>query len=101
MSVLLESARRPRWRIRAEGAPYTLRGVLKGRGYRWEAGDSARSGAWCAEVTEETFESEREFLQSEIYHRRDAAIEAKLLTAFERYSVRSWSEGTAIGPGPK
>lgn len=101
MSVLLESARRPRWRIRAEGAPYALRDVLKGRGYRWETGEGAKRGAWCTEVTEETFETERDFLRSEIYRRSDAAIDARLLTAFERYSARSLSGSSAIGPVPK
>ena len=89
LSTLLESARRPRWRIRAEGAPFAKRDVLKRRGYRWEAGDRARPGAWWTEVSEEAFEDEREFLRAEVYRRTDASIDARLLTAFERYSERS------------
>jgi hypothetical protein len=42
LDVLLESARAPRWRIRAVGAPFELRGSLKRRGY---AGTRA-STAW-------------------------------------------------------
>jgi DNA polymerase-3 subunit epsilon len=98
LSALLESARRARWWIRAEAAPYAQREVLKRRGYRWEASDGTRRGAWCIEVTEETFETERDFLRSEIYRRSDAAIDARLLTAFERYSERSDTRGAvALG----
>jgi DNA polymerase-3 subunit epsilon len=89
ISALLESARRPRWRIRAEGAPFALRDFLKRRGYRWEPGDHSRRGAWCTEATEEAFEAECKFLRDDIYRRSDAIIDARLLTAFERYSVRS------------
>jgi DNA polymerase III subunit epsilon len=89
LNILLESARRPRWRIRAVGTPFDLRDALKQRGYRWEAGNRAKRGAWYTEVSEEIFEAECDFLRTEIYRRRDAAIDARLLTAFERYSERS------------
>ena len=89
LSVLLESARRPRWRIRAEGAPYASRETLKRRGYRWDPGDRARRGAWYTEVVEDILEAERDFLQADIYRRQDAVIDARLLTAFERHSERS------------
>ncbi len=89
LSALLESARRPRWRIRAEGAPYASRDTLKRRGYRWDPGGRARRGAWCTEVAEDVLEAERDFLRVEIYRRQDAVIDARLLTAFERYSERS------------
>jgi hypothetical protein len=58
-------------------------------GYRWEPGELARRGAWCTEVAEEAFEAECAFLRDDIYRGKDAAIDARLLTAFERYSVRS------------
>ncbi len=89
LSALLESARRPRWRIRAEGAPYGSRETLKRRGYRWDPGHRPRRGAWCIEVVEDILEAERDFLRVDIYRRGDAVIDARLLTAFERYSERS------------
>jgi DNA polymerase-3 subunit epsilon len=89
MSVLLESARQPRWRIRAEGAPYARREELKRRGYRWEAAAGGGRGSWCTEVPEQSFEAEQDYLRREIYRRSDAAIDARLLTAFDRYSGRS------------
>jgi DNA polymerase-3 subunit epsilon len=86
MSILLESARRPRWRIRAVKAPFVHREVLKRRGYRWEAADQGEPGAWCAEIEECVFDAECEFLRADIYQRRDAIFDARLLTAFDRYS---------------
>jgi hypothetical protein len=36
-------------------------------------------------------EAECDFLRNEIYRRRDASIESRLLTAYERYSDRGGS----------
>ena len=81
-------------RLRTRGKRVTAeavigRDILKRRGYRWEPGELARRGAWCTEVAEEAFEAECAFLRDDIYRGKDAAIDARLLTAFERYSVRS------------
>jgi DNA polymerase-3 subunit epsilon len=89
LSVLLDSARRSRWKIRAVGSPFHRRDVLKQRGYRWEGGNQRRPGAWCAEVAESTFEAECEFLRAEIYRRSDAVIDTRLLSALDRYSARA------------
>ena len=89
MSILLEFARRPRWRIRAVNAPFAYREVLKRRGYRWEPAGQREPGAWCAEIEECVFDAECEFLRADIYQRRDAIFDARLLTAFDRYSRRS------------
>ena len=89
MSVLLESARRARWRIRAVGSPFAKRDILKGRGYSWEAADRGRPGAWCVEVAESSFEAECDFLRSEVYRRSDATFDTRLLNAFDRYSARA------------
>lgn len=88
LGALLESARLPRWRIRAVGTPYVSREMLKRRGYRWEGGTIDRKGAWCAEVADGDFDAECEFLRAEIYRRNDAVVDARRLTAFERYSGR-------------
>lgn len=91
LSVLLESARRSRWRIRAGGSPFHRRDVLKQRGYRWEPADRGQPGAWCTEVEESAFEEECHFLRTDIYRRSDAPLDIRLLTAFERYSSRAKS----------
>ncbi|WP_375157803.1 3'-5' exonuclease [Bradyrhizobium sp. RDT46] len=89
LSVLLESARRPRWRLRAERTAFAARERLKLRGYRWRPGKGVAQGAWCTEVDEQRFEAECEFLCTEIYLRPAPPIGSRLLTAYERYSVRS------------
>lgn len=87
LDVLLESARAPRWRLRAVGAPFELRDMLKSRGYRWDAGDDGGTRAWYVDVAEAALDAERLFLLQEIY-RRDVEIDARRLDAFDRYSGR-------------
>lgn len=88
LQVLLESARAPRWRVRAVGAPFELREILKSRGYRWDPGEDGRIRAWFIDVTEEALDGERGFLLSEIYRRDDVEIDARRVDAFGRYSDR-------------
>jgi DNA polymerase-3 subunit epsilon len=89
LAVLLERARLPRWQISATGAPYGLRGSLKARGYRWRDASEGRSKAWFIDVADDALEAEAEFLRREIYHRPDADIDARRVTAFDRYSDRA------------
>ena len=87
LSVLLDSARRPRYRIRAVDAPYAARTVLKKRNYRWNDGSDGGTRGWYVDVAETAVETERDFLRRQIY-RRDLAIEATRHTATDRYSDR-------------
>lgn len=88
LDVLLESARAPRWRVRAVGAPFELRGVLKRRGYRWDPGEAGGTRAWFIDVTDGALETERRFLAREVYRRDDVDIDARRIDAFDRYSDR-------------
>jgi DNA polymerase III subunit epsilon len=88
LDVLLESARAPRWRVRAVGAPFELRGALKKRGYRWDPGDDGRTRAWFVDVPDGAFDAERSFLAREIYRRDRVDIDARRVDAFDRYSDR-------------
>jgi DNA polymerase-3 subunit epsilon len=88
LDVLLESARAPRWRIRAVGAPFELRGALKARGYRWDPGEDGKMRAWFVDVAEASLDAEREFLRREIYARNDLDIDVRRLDAYDRYSDR-------------
>lgn len=88
LDLLLESARAPRWRVRAVGAPFDLRETLKSRGYRWDPGENGRSRAWFIDVAEEALDGERGFLLREIYRRDDLDIDARRLDAYVRYSDR-------------
>jgi DNA polymerase-3 subunit epsilon len=87
LAALLESARTPRWRVWAAGAPYGRRGVLKERGYRWNDGADGRPKSWHVDVVADALDAERRFLCSEIYG-RDVDVDARPITALDRYSVR-------------
>ena len=78
----------PKRRLRAAGAPYGARLLLKSRGYRWDASGKEGPSAWCAEVAEDALIDEIEFLRREVYRRTDVTIPHSRVTAFERYSDR-------------
>ncbi len=84
---LLEAARRRSVQIYAENAPFELKDVLKGRGYRWNGEANGRPRAWWTEVDEAQVDAEMAFLEAEIYHGAGEAI-ARRLTALERFSDR-------------
>jgi len=87
-SVLLESARQPRWRVWASKAPFERKDSLKRRGYRWCDGSDGRPRAWSVEVADRALENELAFLRREIYRRHEVDIDARCISAFERYSGR-------------
>lgn len=89
LDLLLESARQPRWRIRAVRAPFERKDFLKRRGYRWCDGSDGRARAWNIDVADHFLETELAFLRNEIYRRHDVGIDARLISAFERYSGRA------------
>lgn len=89
LGALLESARQPRWRIWAVGAPFERKDSLKGRGYRWCDGSAGRTRAWNVEVADDALETELAFLRGEIYRRQNVDIDARRISAFDRYSVRA------------
>jgi DNA polymerase III subunit epsilon len=86
-AILLQSARTPRWRLWAEGAPYVLRETLKARGYRWSAGEAGSPKAWYLDVGEDGLELELHFLRREIYSREDVKIPCRRFTALDRYAA--------------
>ena len=87
LARLLEQARRPSWRIWAEGAPFDLKDALKARGYRWNAEYGGAPRAWYIDVDEAAREAELSFLNREIYRRQGAPI-IKLIDAHDRFSER-------------
>lgn len=50
---LYDRSQRSRVRIFAENAPFDLKDLLKGRGYRWSDGSDGRPKAWWTEVSED------------------------------------------------
>jgi len=84
---LLERARRPNWRIWAEGAPFELKDVLKARGYRWNAEHGGAPRAWYIDVDEAGRDPELAFLCREIYQREVAPLTTRI-DAHDRFSGR-------------
>ncbi|WP_419904279.1 3'-5' exonuclease [Kiloniella sp.] len=88
LKALLESARKPVFRICAEKAPFQSKDILKGRGYRWNDGANGQPKAWYIDCSEDDQEAELAYLKTEIYTNSDTFIPVKRITAFERYSNR-------------
>jgi DNA polymerase-3 subunit epsilon len=88
LSALLKSARTARFRVWARGAPFACRETLKRRGYRWSDGSDGRPRAWFTDVAEEALGAEQSFLRTYVYGGAPVVIDARRVTAFERYSSR-------------
>lgn len=87
LALLLEAARRPTWRVRAEGAPFDLKDVLKARGYRWDDGSGGAPRAWFIDVSEANRDEEMRFLRREIYQ-REVDLRPIKIDASDRFSDR-------------
>ncbi len=87
LSVLLERARLPTWRIWAENAPFDLKDVLKARGYRWNGDGTGGPRAWFVDVAEADREAELAFLRAEIY-RGEIDLLSRRIDAYDRFSSR-------------
>jgi DNA polymerase III subunit epsilon len=61
LALLLDRARRPQYRIWAIDAPFTLKDVLKQRGYRWNDGADGRPRSWYMDV--DASDTELEYLR--------------------------------------
>lgn len=85
---LLEVARRPTWRLFAEGASFDIKDVLKHRGYKWNGEPSIGPKSWWRDVDASVVEEERAYLRSEIF-KREINIPMFEITAFQRYSTRA------------
>ena len=87
LSQMLVRARRPTWRIWAEGSPFEFKDHLKSRGYRWNGEENGRPRAWYIDVADGQKEMELAFLKNEIYQ-HDINLKAFRITAYERFSDR-------------
>ncbi len=84
---LLERARKPSYRIWAQGSPFELKDELKARGYRWNGDDAGAPRAWFIDVEHEKRDAEIAYLHTEIYQ-RDTDILIHAITALNRFSDR-------------
>lgn len=79
LSVLLDSARAPSWRVHAVGLPIENKDYASVRGYRWNDGKFNTLRAWWIETRDE--KAEREFLAG-VGCKRPKVVRQ---TALERY----------------
>lgn len=63
LSHVVAGARRTGWLVRASGAHYDRKDVLRRRGYFW----NGASGEWMREVADELLDDERGWLRLEVY----------------------------------
>ena len=86
LKLLLESARKPSYRVWATGSPYETKDVLKARGYRWEP----ERKVWYRDLPlEEPVEAELAWLKGEVYGGKGASVEVETFDARTRYSERN------------
>lgn len=87
LGMLLDAARKPSVRIWALNSPYDLKDLLKARGYRWNDGSDGDPKAWYRDVPEADLETEKRYLQTEIYSGPFEPHYVRL-TALTRFSDR-------------
>jgi DNA polymerase-3 subunit epsilon len=63
LSALVEKAAQPSWIIRAVGADFGVKDLLRGRGYRWDAGRKV----WWREVADRDRNPEEFWLAANVY----------------------------------
>lgn len=87
LTALLDQARRPSWRLSAEGAPFAMKDQLKARGYRWSGEEGVPPRCWYIDVSDADLAEEQRFLAVEIYVGDQAPL-VRRIDAFDRFSDR-------------
>jgi len=82
--VLIDSIFQPSYIVRAIGAPFDVKDVLKANGYRWDDGESGRPKHWWKSVAHETLEQETAWFFSVAPRARQSA-RVEEVTARTRY----------------
>lgn len=88
LKTLLESARRSDVRLWAVNAPFDMKDELKKRGYRWSPGDDGGYKAWYIDIAEASLETERDYLQTQVFKKAVDNLPTKKINAQIRYSAR-------------
>ena len=82
---LLESARRPSYRLWANNSAFETKDVLRKRGFRWEA----QKRCWYCELTTlENVQSELAWLKEAVFEGKTVALDLDEFDARNRYSAR-------------
>ena len=92
-SHVLESARKPSYRVWATGSSFDKKNILKDSKYSWSSGEESEKlpKVWYRERTP-NLDAEIEFLAREIYAPAQGRITVDFLTARERYSYSRYLE---------
>ena len=87
LAHVLDEAMATTWRLRAVGAAYQHKDLLRSRGYRWNSGDDGRARAWFIDLRETAVDAEVDALRLEVF---GPGWEANLtpVTALTRFSDR-------------
>lgn len=82
---LLESARRPSYRLWANNSAFETKDVLRKRGFRWQA----PKRCWCRELaTREEVQTELAWLKENVFGGKTVALDLDEFDATSRYSTR-------------
>jgi len=85
LKILLESARKPSYRLWANNSPFESKDVLKQRGYRWVPDKRT----WCSEVaSRQAVDEELAWLKDAVYGGKSMALDLEEFDAKSRYSAR-------------
>ncbi len=85
LKVLLESARRPSYRLWASNSPFESKDLLRQRGYRWVPDRRT----WCGEFADRAeVDAELGWLREHVYGGRSVVLELDEYDAKTRYSER-------------
>ena len=85
LALLWAAAASTSFKLRATGAPFESKDLLKEHGYRWDA----EARVWgCTLATPERLEAELEWLKAAVYGRRSARVEVEAQDSRVRYSSR-------------
>lgn len=99
LSHLIAVAAQPSFKLRATGAPFESKDLLKNRGYRWDG----EAKVWfCTLPSQERLDAELAWLRKEVYGgRRNARVDVEALDSLARYSARAGvvTQRALHGPG--
>jgi DNA polymerase-3 subunit epsilon len=85
LRILLESARKPSYRLWANNSPFESKDVLRQRGYRWVPDKRT----WCGEIaSREAVDAELAWLKQAVYGGKSMALDLEEFDAKSRYSAR-------------
>lgn len=86
LQQLLQGATAMRYKVRATGAPFEAKDVLKQRGYRW---DSEQRVWWTSLSGDEALQAEAQWLKAHAYNARTARIQIEAQSALVQFSARA------------